>query len=426
MESIRLPREIAYDQQLPALPAETTNSQVVLAPVNGSSFADSALIQFDLPARGFLQPESMYLRFKASVVASGTSLTIAGTPATSFFQKLETIFGSQIVESVQDWGVVQNLLFNLQLNTAQKVGSVGLGYLDNGTTTPSFINMNGRNYGTTVASTTYTAYFAVPLNCILSSAEKLVPLFAMPNVRIQLTTDAIANFITSSATSFALTNVELVYDCIDMGAGVEQAVKMMGEKLYIKSQSFVNSSNTLSSGTSGTVELVYNQRLSSIKSLFALFQGTSANSHNKKYDSYDPTSSSGSLQYSIAGVNYPSRELSTINNKGGFWAELKQAIGGIHSVDTNNFGITPLNWNRVGNDATSSVATPAQFYFGVNVEKLSTNGALLTGITTNSSSISIRINTSTATAQTHNVALICMYDAIIEVDTVMRGAKVNQ
>jgi hypothetical protein len=424
MESIKLPREIAYDQQLPALPAETTNSQTVLAPVNGSSFADSALIQFDLPARGFLQPETMYLRFKASVVASGTTLTIAGTPATTFFQKLETIFGSQIVESIQDWGVVQNLLLNLQLNNGQKVGSVGLGYLDN-STTATFANMNGRNYGTTVSATTYTAYFAVPLSCILSSSEKLVPLFAMPNVRIQLTTDSIANIFPTSATSFALTNVELVYDCIDMGAGVESAVKQMGEKLYIKSQSFVNSSNTLASGTSGTVELIYNQRLSSIKSLFALFQGTSSNSVNKKYDSYDPTSSSGSLQYSIAGVNYPARELSTINNKGGFWAELKQAIGGIHNLQTNNFGITPLNWNRVGND-TTTIATPAQFFFGVNVERLSTNGALLTGISTNNSSISIRINTSTATAQTHNVALVCMYDAIIEVDTLMRNASVKQ
>lgn len=424
MESIKLPREIAYDQQLPALPAETINSQVVLAPVNGSSFADSALIQFDLPARGFLQPETLYLRFKAQIVANTTSLRIAGTPATSFFQKLETIFGSQIVESIQDWGVVQNLLFNLQLNTAQKVGSVGLGYLDN-STTATFANMNGRDYGTTVAATTYTAYFSVPLNCILSSAEKLVPLFAMPNCRLQMTTDSISNIIPTGATSFSLSNVELVYDMIDMGAGVEQAVKMMGEKLYIKSQSFVNSSNTLASGTSGTVELVYNQRLSSIKSLFGIFQGTSANSVNKKYDSYDPTSSSGSLQYNIAGINYPSRELSTINNKGGFWAELKQAIGGIHSVDTNNFGITPLTWNRVGNDV-STVAQPAQFFFGVNVEKLSTNGALLTGISTQNSSISLRINTSTATAQTHNVALVVMYDAVIEVDTVMRNASVKQ
>jgi hypothetical protein len=200
----------------------------------------------------------------------------------------------------------------------------------------------------------------------------------------------------------------------------------MGEKLYIKSQSFVNSSNTLASGTSGTVELIYNQRLSSIKSLFALFQGTSSNSKSKKYDSYDPTSSSGSLQYSIAGVNYPARELSTINNKAGFWMELKQAIGGIHNLQTNNFGINAINYNKVGNDDTSSVATPAQFYFGVNVEKLSTNGALLTGISTNNSSISIRINTSTSTAQTHNIALVCMYDAIIEVDTMMRNASVKQ
>ena len=96
--SVVLPKEIKYADMLPALPAETVNTSVVLQPVNGASFADSALIQFDIPARAFLQPESLYLRFKASVVASTTSLTIAGTPATSFFSKLETIFGSQIAK----------------------------------------------------------------------------------------------------------------------------------------------------------------------------------------------------------------------------------------------------------------------------------------------------------------------------------------
>ena len=422
--SVVLPKEIKYADMLPALPAETINTSVVLQPVNGASFADSALIQFDIPARAFLQPESLYLRFKASVVASTTSLTIAGTPATSFFSKLETIFGSQIVESVSDWGVVQNMLFNLQLDTAQKASAVGLGYLDN-STTPTFANVQGRNYGTTVASTAYTAYFAVPLNCILSSCDKLVPLFAMPNVRIQLTTDSLSNIFPTGATSMTLSNVELCYDQIDMGAGVEAMVRSMGEKLYIKSQSFVNSSNTLASSTSGTVELVYNQRLSSIKSLFALFQGTSANSVNKKYDAYDPTSSNGSIQFIIAGTQYPSRELSTVNNKSGFWCELRQAIyGSIHSA-SNSMGITPLTWNRVGND-TTTIALPAQFFIGVNTERLSTNGALLTGVSTNSSAISLRINTSTATAQTHNVAVICMYDAIIEVEPAMRNASVKQ
>lgn len=421
--SVVLPREIKYADQLPALPAETINTQVVLAPVNGATFADSALIQFDLPARGFLQPNSVYLRFKASVVASGTSLTIAGCPSTSFFQKLECIFGSQIIESINDWNVVQNMLFNLQLDTAQKAGAVGLGYLDN-STTPTFANVQGRNYGTTVSGTTYTASFAVPLNCILSSCEHLVPLGLMPNVRIQLTTDSISSIFPSGATSFSLSNVELVYDSIDMGAGVEAMVRSMGEKLYIKSQSFTNSSNTLASSTTGTVELVYNQRLSSIKSLFALFQGTSSNSVNKKFDAYDPTSNSGSLQFLIAGTQFPSRELSCINNKSGFWCELLQAINGsIHNASS--MGISPLTWNRVGNDATT-IALPAQFFVGVNTERLATNGAILTGVSTNSSSISLRINTSTATQQTHNVAVICMYDAIIEIDTVNRNASVKQ
>jgi hypothetical protein len=60
------------------------------------------------------------------------------------------------------------------------------------------------------------------------------------------------------------------------------------------------------------------------------------------------------------------------------------------------------------------------------VERLSTNSALLTGISTLSSPINLQIETTTATAQAHNVMLVAMYDALIEVSPQMRDATVKQ
>lgn len=429
--SVVLPKEVAYDNMLPALPNETTNTSVVLAPVNGSSFDQNALIQFDCPARGFMQPDSLYLRYKVSFTHGAAVSEIRGTPATSFFVKNETIFGSQIVESIQNWGQLQSMLFDCQLSGSQKAGlAPALGYRNNATlasvTTTNEV-MNGRQAGT--VSTAETFYVSVPFNNILSSSDKLVPLCMMPNVRIQLTTDAISNIMTSSGTipsSYTLSNLELCFDMIDLGSNVEDIIRNMGEKIYIKSQSFNSIGNTLASGVSGTSEIVFNTRLSSIKSLFTIFGGnSSANSVNKQYDSYDPTSSSGDLQYIVAGTPFPTRPISTSNNKAAFLIELKQALGGIHSLSTNNFGFTLSQYLASGTDTTTTKA-PARFIFGVNTERLPQSNALLTGISTQNSAISLRINNSTATTQSYSVQLIAMYDALIEIDTVMRSATVKQ
>lgn len=420
-----LPRELQYVPSLPSLGENVTNTTVVIAPSNGSSFGESSIVQFDLPQRGFLDSNTVYLRFRITQTSSAGA-EIKGVPAYTPFINLQTIFGSSIVENIQNYGQVQNMLVQLTHNGSQKAGlasAYGLGdYTVTTATTLLGANINGR-----VCTASETISVACPLRCVLSESEKLVPLAMMSGVRIQLTVDSIANIFSTAVvpTAFALTNMELVYDQIDFGAGVEAMVRSMGDKIYVKSASYAVSNNTLASGTSGTVDLLYNTRLSSIKSLFANFGGTTANSLNKLYDSYDITSSNGDYSFSVGGIQYPARPISTVTSKAGAMMELKQAIGGIHSSETNNFSISSGEFGVVGN-ATTTVRIPAKFYLGVNLEKLSTNGALLTGLSSVQAPIGLRVNLGTATAQAHNISVIAMYDALIEVDTVSKNATVKQ
>jgi hypothetical protein len=67
-----------------------------------------------------------------------------------------------------------------------------------------------------------------------------------------------------------------------------------------------------------------------------------------------------------------------------------------------------------------------KFYLGTNVEKLSTNGALLTGISSQGSPISFRVSMGTATSQTAVIQLICLYDALLQVDMASRTLVVMQ
>ena len=52
--------------------------------------------------------------------------------------------------------------------------------------------------------------------------------------------------------------------------------------------------------------------------------------------------------------------------------------------------------------------------------------AILAGVSSNGSNITVNINTATATAVAYNVSLILAYDALFEVDTVNRDARVRQ
>jgi hypothetical protein len=145
---------------------------------------------------------------------------------------------------------------------------------------------------------------------------------------------------------------------------------------------------------------------------------------NRTYDSVDPTQSSGDIQFSIAGVNYPSKPISTSRNKAGVLMDLKNAIGGIHSLQTNNFSINSAEFAVQGNVATT-VSESGKFIVGVNVEKISSNSSLLTGISTEASPINLTITSSTPTAIAHTVNLVLLYDVLIEIDPLMKDAKAN-
>ena len=236
--SIVLPKELAYTPILSSLPPDTINTSVVVSPSNGQSFSDGSIIQIDLPASGFMDPDTLYLRYKLVVAQTGAPATgyIRGTPAVMPFVKLEILFGSQVVSTIMNYNLVYNMVSNLQMNVAQKVGAVNLGYFNVGTgtyVTPSFVNANGCAIPA-AASTTYT--MALPLACLLSGSEHLIPLFAMPNVRIQLTLDNSTNIITGAgptSNAITLSNIELCFDKINFGYGVEQMVQSMGEKILL-------------------------------------------------------------------------------------------------------------------------------------------------------------------------------------------------
>ena len=445
--SIVLPSELQYRSSLPSLPSGVQSNEIALLPVNGSAFSCATagqMVQWDLPMRGYMVPNTCYIKYKGQTICTGVA-KMRGTPVYTPIQKLETIFGSQVVESINNYGMVQNMVTNCTLNVAQKFGlQSGYGYKADNTVTAQVPNLQGLD-GRMCTSGGETASYSAPIPCLLSNAEKLVPLGMMPLVRMQLTLDSVANMFTTAAfgpvataaaqngiltevvavapTDFVLTDFQFCYTMVDFGPETDAAVHSMGEKLYIKSQSFINAATTIPANAVGTMEYIYSTRLASVKSVF---MHNSAGLCNGNFESFDVTSG-GNYQFSIAGKYFPPKPIDAGGNKSGVLLELKKAMGSIYDT-TNNFSIDTAEFNAtaIASGLGSTITTPAKFFVGCNTEILPSNNVLLSGISTQNSPITARLNIVTAPVVNILASLIVAFDAIIEVIPSEKSAVVRQ
>jgi hypothetical protein len=232
---------------------------------------------------------------------------------------------------------------------------------------------------------------------------------------VELTLDTLANMfrtdVVAVPTGMTLSNVELVYKSVDLGAEVEAMVRSAG-MTHIKTQSLMNTASVLGAGVQGSVALVYNQRLASIKSAF-IYCANTVSASNQQYDAVDITKGNGSYSITIAGTQYPSSSMNTALNKNGMLMALKGATGSIYSKD-NNFSINSIEWLRE-DGGTTTLDAPGKFIVGIDTEVLD-NDYIMSGISSQNSSITANIVCNTATTNAHNIHLITSYDGLLEID----------
>ena len=426
-----LPQSVNYQEPLVVLPENTTNFEYTAVPVNGATFGPSSQILVDLGNRGFLDPASLFFRYKITYTGvGGETALICGIPAYTPMLRLDTYANSQNIETINNYNSVASLNVNMQMNVADKLGQqFNLGFNDtnvgNETTDGAGIIFGA---GITSVSTFYSA----PLIGLLGNSEKLIPLFLLNNIRLAITLDTVIN-VTSNLTAnqkisdFSITNFEICYNCIDMGMGVEQEIIRMNPKLRIKSSTWATSlAPSIALGTSGSQSLTFNLRYASVKSCFAIFGGTlNTLSANKLLDSYDITSGNGDYQFNIGGVNYPQRTLSTLQNKAGVMSELRKAMGSVYSNNV-SLSVNMNEFSKISANATT-VYIPAKFYVAQNLQKMTVpSKGFFTGISTQLAPVQLNINIGTATTQIHNPLLCLNYDSILEIDSMTKSIMMIQ
>jgi hypothetical protein len=280
-----------------------------------------------------------------------------------------------------------------------------------------------------------TYYVSAPLiGTLLTNSEKMLPLFAMPQIRFQFTLDSLANmcFVGTGTTAgqglntlvdFTISNFELCYNMADLGSSVEKMVYDLGS-VSIKSHGLSNTAVAVPNGTSGSQSFVFNQRFASIRSAFACPNKVNG---NKWAEIADLTTGNGDYQFLVGNQAFPQAPLSTVLNDSGVLQETRRAFGNLYDK-SNAFSINVSEWSIDVNSAATALFyyEPGKYIVGVNLDKVqSGDHVLMSGASTYNTPISVNVNMNTATSAAANLNLILDYDAILVLDPRARQLSVR-
>ena len=434
-----LPKEVEYNRPHASVSPDTTSLNVIVRPSNGQVFQPGGdVITFDLPSRAFMSPASLVLRgiITSTVATAADANSIFGAaPGAAWIQRVETQISGQTVESINAYGQLYNLLVNTKLGFSERMAMqtelmTGTGVV-NGVVVPGAENVS--SYLLPQAAGAKTSPFAIPLGCLLSNCTNYVPLGMMGGVRISITTDQLANFTTQVAAGvgFTLGSLELAFDMVDFGRGFDGVVGSMADSegnINLKSSSWNVSSQTLGALTAGTTEEhIYNVRLSSIKSLILQAGGIGANSVNgAKFDAGSVQGANGSTQYVVASQVYPQTAIAE-SNQALVMSELRQSLGEAHDLLGSKMSIPDGQFNsNVARNAPAGESTellPKCHFVGVNTEKVSSNQLMMSGISSQLSPISVRLNYSANVGAGVLLTLFVLYDAILSINLPTRQVQ---
>ena len=425
-----------------ALPASLPSSktyEIRVQPVNAQSFNTAgSVIQFDIPCnkRGqYLDPTTTYVRFKATYTQSGSAgvdtHVLLGS-AYSYFSRQE-VYGNNSVtlETINEYGVLANLLLNTQLNSADKVGmSASFGLPETTTTCVSNVGhiING------AAPNQLTFEYAIPVIGILGSGtDKMLPIGAFYSLRLELTMDSFSNFVIDSTanktTLCTISEVEFVGNVIELSSDSQSLIETQNpSKIHIRSQSFRTSTNNLagSSGT-GLYDLLIGTRVSSLKSLYITC--APSNAIEGKFAGVNPNLTQGTCLV-LGGQSYPQRTISPSYHPADSFLCLQKSIGALNMVNYNG-SISKTGYytsstatglmSAYNTTLANAISNPNQFYLGFDVETISHKGGLLSGLNVNGSPSFFRAQVDAAlSAYTHTFYFFAFHDVILEIDVLAK------
>ena len=435
------------------------NISFVANAVTQSQFS-SQVVSFTIPSgmsdSVFLDCMNTTVSFTLTYTVGTAASVTAGqckllSNAASWFDTLVLYSNNTPLETVNQYGLLQNYLLQNTVNLSERVGGISI-CMGTDANSASGIDLP-------TAAAAYRFNFCIPLISLIGlSTEKFFPIGSVNNMQLQLTTAnlcPIVTYCTAVATNATLTvaptlsefRLNMKYlDVGDVAASMLRQTLQDG-KWYIKSSSYTNSAVTLPSGSAGNQQALLQIRNSSVKSVFHQF-GIAAGlvSPNGSYDAINIGTTSRQLQ--VGGNYYPNLPINDaqrpaegyavlIQSLGGsipkaygttVTREMYNSVGGIAAVPTgaDNGLVLPATTSRAApagsNQAAQSVLDyPSGAFYGYDLEKV--GGVLFSGINTRASPPFLNLFLGSALNANVTTQAWGLSDVVMVVDTASKSVQ---
>jgi len=427
--------------------------------VNQSQFS-SQVVSFTIPSgmsdAVFMDCMNTTISFTLTYTV-GTASSVTGgvckllSSAASWFDTLILYSNNTPLETINQYGQLQNFLLQNTVSLSERVGGISICM---GTDANS---ASGVDLPTSAG--TYRFNFCIPLISLIGlNTEKYFPVGSVNNLQLQMTTAnliPIITYCTAVTTNVALTvaptlsEFRLNMKYVDVG---DAAAAMLRQTLqdgrwYIKSSTYTNSSVTIPSGSSGTQQALLQIRNSSVKSLFHYFNiPVGLVSPNGSYDAVNIGTTSRQLQ--IGGNYFPNLPINDVQRPAEGYAVLIQALGGsipkaygtavtremynsvggiaaVPSGADNGLVLPAANARAApaGSDQASLPVTsyPSGAFYGYDLEKA--GGILFSGLNTRASPPFLNLFLGSALNANVTTQSWGLSDVVMVVDTVSKSVQ---
>ena len=418
---------------------------------------NSQLIAFTIPSGTsksvFMDCRETSLNFRLAVqVTTATNAAMSyhnliGS-AQSFFDSLILYSNNIPIEQINGYNVLANQLLTATVNTAEKYGGIAC-VMGCDVNTFSGIDLPPGN-----ATGTWYWNFSIPLISVigLNNNAHMFPIGSLNNLQLQMQTAALLPFVSYNAAALTgagamtvtLDQFSLNMKYIDIGMDSARLLHstLAEGKIFMKTQTWVQSAVNIPTGTSGQSNLLYQIRNSSLKSLIVQnSQATSLVCPNGLYDAINLAVTQ--FNVSVGGLSYPQRptdpsrrpaeaflfylsalgfsgdykKYSSLITRSGYGASIPNTTTAVTAVDSSM--VIPANASRAESALVGTtqvcVSYPNQHFLGVDFEK--SGGLLFNGINTRASPPvgNFYINTATNAASTSFA--FGLVDCVLVVDT---------
>ena len=365
--------------------------RISVAPMNKSSFQGGDQIIIELPTgrkNTYFDQSQSFFKFSVSCTTTadasiGGSGVYLDNSAYSFIQRMDIYNSSNLLETINEYGQLANLLIDTTLTQSDKAGlstMMGFNYIplivNSGSTYSQYgqtvvLSQSGDRSGMSLAtkttlSTTTPYTFCLPLlsGIVGVNASKCLPVGALNNpIRMELylasNDDAIYYGTSGAGATWTITNVEFDVCYIELYDDVMNDQFHQGIPQYISTKTFRQASTYIPSSTAGEFTTLLPFRCASLCALYAKFrnfatavQGVNATAAFRKGSSINPGLSS--YYFRVGSSLYPNKPVYLINTNVGNGAEGYVELMKANHALSNVIGNSSIQYNQYNVCATAT------------------------------------------------------------------------